>query len=61
MSRWVSEVAAAAALDRALSMRLTLGMGSTMVDKAKRQGNAKPGRGLFHGERLHHTIQNPPE
>ena len=32
MSRWVSEVAAAAALDRALSMRLAPGMGSISGD-----------------------------
>ena len=37
MSRWVSEVAAAEALDRALSMRLAPGMGSIMGDKAKSQ------------------------
>ncbi len=37
MSRWVSEVAAAAALDRALSMRLAPGMGSIFGDKAKSQ------------------------
>ena len=38
MSHWVSEVAEAAALDRTLSMRLTLGMESIfMGDKAKRQ------------------------
>ena len=37
MSLWVSEVAAAAALDRALSMRLAPGMGSIMGDKAKSQ------------------------
>ena len=37
MSRWVSEVVAAAALDLALLMRLAPGIGSIMGDKAKSQ------------------------